>query len=210
VQIVAMITMLIDHIGAAFYPDQWGWRIIGRLSFPIYAYCIVIGYRHTKNMKQYMKRLFLIAIVSQYPYMIVFNTWGLNVVGTLLLSLIVLVGLERYKKPIQILMIVGATSVVLEALDFSYGMYGLLLVLAYRYTKEHIVMTIHFVLNVIFMYVKGWLLGMLNVVSTILIVYYPVFYAYMDTIKVPRWLWRSFYPAHLTIIGVILLVQQMG
>jgi hypothetical protein len=191
-------------------PDQSGWRIIGRLSFPIYAYCIVIGYRHTKNMKLYMKRLFIIAIVSQYPYMIVFNTWGLNVVGTLLISLIVLVALDRYRKPIPIFMIVGAVSIWLEALDFSYGMYGLLLVLAYRYTKGHILVAIHFVLNMIFLYVKGWLLGMLNVISTILIVYYPVFYTYVESIKVPRWLWRSFYPAHLTIIGVILIVQQVG
>ena len=50
-QLIAMITMLIDHVGAAFFPDQLEWRVIGRISFPIYAYCIVLGYRHTKNLK---------------------------------------------------------------------------------------------------------------------------------------------------------------
>jgi hypothetical protein len=202
--------MLLDHIGAAFYPDQLDWRLIGRLSFPIYAYCIVMGYHHTKNVKQYMVRLLMIAVVSQFPYMIVFHTWGLNVVGTLLISLIVLVALDRYRGLFRMFTIIGGASILLEALDFSYGMYGLLLVLAYRYTNKHILVAIHMGLNVIFLFVKGWTLGLFNVTSTILIVYFPLFYVYVETIKVPRWLWRSFYPAHLTIIGVILLVQQMG
>ena len=52
---LAMLTMLIDHIGAVFFPatllisPNSIWRIIGRLSFPIFAFQLGIGYKHTKN-----------------------------------------------------------------------------------------------------------------------------------------------------------------
>ena len=34
-KLLACATMLIDHIGAAFYPSLMWLRIIGRLAFPI-------------------------------------------------------------------------------------------------------------------------------------------------------------------------------
>lgn len=207
-QLLAMLTMLIDHVGKAFFPDQIEWQVIGRIAFPIYAYCIVMGYRHTKNLKNYLFRLFLIALVSQLPYMLVFSTLGLNVVGSLLIALMVLVALDRFKGFFQALAIVGMAGLMLEALSFSYGIYGLLLVLVYRYSGKNVLIFLHFFLNIIFMYLNGWIIGMYNIIPTILIVYFPLFYDFIEKIRIPRWLWRSFYPVHLTILALLLLISS--
>ena len=43
-KLIAAITMLIDHTGLILFPNQMIFRIIGRLAFPIYAYCIAEGF----------------------------------------------------------------------------------------------------------------------------------------------------------------------
>lgn len=72
-QWIAMITMLIDHIGAVFFPHVVELRIIGRIAFPIYAFAVFIGYKHTRNVQKYIWRLFWIAVISQVPFMGAFN-----------------------------------------------------------------------------------------------------------------------------------------
>ncbi|QUW22606.1 hypothetical protein JSQ81_03200 [Sporosarcina sp. Marseille-Q4063] len=58
-KIIALITMLIDHIGQ-FIPNTTDWfHWIGRIAIPIFIYALVIGYQHTSNRKNYIIRLYL-------------------------------------------------------------------------------------------------------------------------------------------------------
>ena len=54
-KIIAMISMLIDHIGLQMFPDLLIFRIIGRLAFPIFAYMIAEGCFYTKNKPDRIK-----------------------------------------------------------------------------------------------------------------------------------------------------------
>lgn len=55
--IMAMAFMLCDHLwGTIIQGNDW-LTCIGRLTFPIYAFMIVEGYFHTKNLKKYVYRL---------------------------------------------------------------------------------------------------------------------------------------------------------
>ncbi len=46
---IAVITMIIDHLGAYFYPDFELLRVIGRLSYPLFAFCA--GYNQKYNFE---------------------------------------------------------------------------------------------------------------------------------------------------------------
>ncbi|MEB8637963.1 TraX family protein [Bacillus cereus] len=201
-QLLAMLTMLVDHIGYVFFPDQIIWRMVGRLAFPIYAYCIVVGYRHTTSLKMYLLRLAVIGLISQIPYYLN-NIEGLNVVGTLFVGLVVLYILDRYKSGVLRILMTTAAAIVLELFSFDYGIYGLILILIYRYSKNGIMFLLHFMLNLAFMFTKGWYLAIFSSFSTLGIAYAQLLFSFIERIRIPKWLWRSFYPLHLSVLALV-------
>ena len=66
-KIIAMITMLIDHVGAVFNLSDV-LRCIGRTSFPLYALMVVDGCSHLrkdeKRLRKYMIFMIVMAIAS--------------------------------------------------------------------------------------------------------------------------------------------------
>ena len=96
---IAVITMVIDHIGAVLFPGELILRIIGRLSFPIFCFLLTEGFCHTHNRRAYMQRLGVFALVSEVPYDLTFHGKLLdlerqNIFFTLLLGVILLNLLE--------------------------------------------------------------------------------------------------------------------
>ncbi len=67
-KLIAMLTMLIDHAGKMLFPQYPIMRIIGRIAFPIYAYCIAVGCVYTHDILKYLKRVVLMALISQPIY----------------------------------------------------------------------------------------------------------------------------------------------
>jgi hypothetical protein len=81
--------MVVDHVGSILYPDLLFLQMIGRLSFPIFAYLIVLGVDSTKKPFNYMVSLFVFAVASQVPYFLAFGIQPferLNILFSLLLS----------------------------------------------------------------------------------------------------------------------------
>lgn len=114
-KLLAMITMLIDHFGAAFlifymnigdnrlkYHELYTiTRSIGRISFPIFIFLLVEGLYHTRNIWKYLMRLALFCIASEIPFDLAFRRqlfdWQYqNVFFTLLIGLSA-IALIRYK-----------------------------------------------------------------------------------------------------------------
>jgi hypothetical protein len=90
-KIIAIVTMIIDHVGNILYPDLLLLQMIGRLSFPFFAYLIVLGVESTKKLQKYMVTLLSFALISQIPYFLAFNIQPferLNILFSLLLSAI--------------------------------------------------------------------------------------------------------------------------
>ena len=72
-KLIAIITMTFDHVGSVFFSNQIIWRIIGRFSFPIFCYLIILGLETTGNVIDYFKRLLIFAFISQIPYILALN-----------------------------------------------------------------------------------------------------------------------------------------
>ena len=81
IKIIAIIAMTIDHISWLLFPGYSKellpiiFHILGRTSCPIMCYFIAEGFYHTKNIKKYTGRLFLFALISHIPYMLMFNEY---------------------------------------------------------------------------------------------------------------------------------------
>jgi len=73
-KMIAIIAMTIDHIAWTFFPGfQTGalpltLHLIGRLATPIFMFFIVEGYYHTRNIKKYISRMFIFALISHIPF----------------------------------------------------------------------------------------------------------------------------------------------
>ena len=72
--IMAMMFMLCDHLWGTSIVSYDIFTCIGRLTFPIFAFLIVEGYFHTSNLKKYVKRLLLFAIISEIPFNLVMGS----------------------------------------------------------------------------------------------------------------------------------------
>ena len=101
---IAIFSMAVDHTGALLFPEAMWMRGIGRLAFPIFAFLLAEGYYHTHDVKRYLLRLWLFALISEIPYDLAFQgtlleSGSQNVFFTLGLSLGVLELLGRLHEP---------------------------------------------------------------------------------------------------------------
>lgn len=98
-KLIALITMIIDHIGYLFFPELIVFRIIGRISFPLFAFMIAISAHYTNNKFKHFMLIFITAIICQMTYFIYDNDSNyLNVLITFSLSTILIYSLDYIKK----------------------------------------------------------------------------------------------------------------
>lgn len=133
---IAIITMVIDHVGAILYPQEILFRVIGRIAFPIFCFLIVEGFFHTRDVGRYMLRLGGFALISEVPYDLAFRgkvleMYNQNVFFTLVLGVFLMYLLEKSTQfPVR----AGAillVMVIAEILHTDYGSVGILLILLY-------------------------------------------------------------------------------
>lgn len=143
---IALVTMIIDHLGSVFFDDIAIFRIIGRVAFILYAFMLVNGVKYTSDISKYLKKLFIWGIVSELPYDLVFNDTffsfkSQNIFFTLFLGAL---GIHLYKKYDNILMrmlffITGVLLAYVLRVDYSwYGVsliYGMYLVRNFELLK---------------------------------------------------------------------------
>ena len=85
-KLLAVVLMVVDHIGFFLYPQYTILRIIGRLSFPLFGFLIANGYKYTRDKKKYFLRLFIFANIIQTPSL--FMTIPVNIFYTLSFGII--------------------------------------------------------------------------------------------------------------------------
>lgn len=194
-KIIALISMIIDHIG--FFWDINFFRIIGRISFPIYCFLITKGAKNTKDIKKYMLRVLALAIISQCVWEYV-GIDTLNVLFTYFLFLQFLFFIKNKNYIVSSILFVGFV-IISSYLD--YGLYGFVLLFIFYYVEDRWVRyflilgsCIHFMINGIIMDVS-----IIAVFSVFIIEKYdkPQYYKkYKKYNKLIYWM----YPVHLIIL----------
>jgi hypothetical protein len=185
--------MLIDHIGAVFYPQVTLFRIIGRIAFPIFAYQIGVGYKNTKNLRKYLLRLLLVGIISQVPYSLLFTTKTLNIFFTLLIGLIAITVYERINPALGMLF-----PFLSLFIDFDYGIYGVFTILVLFVFNQRNTMFIagQGLLNITYCLWYNSFLQMYSILAVFLILYFKI----NIRINVSKLWFYAFYPVHLIIL----------
>ncbi len=205
---IAIITMLIDHIGYEFFPTDLTWRMIGRIAFPIYTYLLVRGLTLTSSRSTYFKRLLVIGVLAQLPFTFLFETYSLNVLFTLLYGATAIVIYEKIGKIRGIFILVIFGLIMVPISDFTdYGIYGYLLFLLYYFLKEKPVALLigHVSLNVLYSwnYFDSWhSIQSFSIIATFII----IFKNHLPVVKIPRLFYRAFYPTHLLILYLLSLL----
>ncbi len=140
-KLIAMITMLIDHIGVIFLKNGDSlyviFRTIGRISFPLFAFFIVEGMVHTRNQKRYLLQLFICAFtIDIVTFMFGFyNNLGGNSVTTLAFSALTIYFLQK-KCWYKLLAIIPSSILFLIAFKIipfyaDYNIYGLFIIVGF-------------------------------------------------------------------------------
>lgn len=229
-KLIALVTMIIDHIGGVLLPQYYFLRIIGRIAFPIYAFFIAKGFQYTKNPEKYLFRLLIFLLISEIPFDICFNSYytqslNLNInffnmtntIYTLFLGgLSIFIIQEVYKlnvpKVIKILINITCVAIIFfiaEEFKTDYGMWGVTLILLfYIFRNNKIIMlfsTFILILGKYLLYINfNYYMLFFNILPLLLIYFYNNKKGFNL-----KYLFYIMYPAHLLIIGIIKIIIEI-
>lgn len=146
---IAVVTMLIDHLGIVYWQTQTHvyeiyklMRYIGRIAFPIYCFLLVEGFYHTRNVGKYIRNCFLFAILSEIPFNMtvygkVFYLRGQNVYFTLTIGLCALWVLDKVRKKYAFLQaaVIAVFAYAGELFEVDYHWKGVLFIIMFYYCR---------------------------------------------------------------------------
>lgn len=228
-KLVAILTMIVDHVGVVFFPGALWLRVIGRIAFPLFCWGIVVGAEKTRNWLVYALRLLALAVVSQPFYMLALNhsLTQFSVMATLFLGLMAIVGMQQkwhgsqYWAP-AICLFLGA------AFQMDYGWRGVLLIILMHLAKNSagglaalmtafclywgggstvlpremvaaLTATPLFPLN----RGLGAFLGLFQLQSLAILALPLMLIQTRSGIKIPKWLGYAAYPGHLALLWLL-------
>ena len=215
-KLIAITAMLIDHAGGVFFPEAGVFRWIGRLAFPIFCYCLTVGLLYTRDVGKYLARLGIFALVSQPFYILAFhpvseftaNLTNWNIFFTLFLSLLAMVGLKERKW-----WLFALALFTVSWWNFDYSGTGIQLMLIFYLCRNRPGLgAALYILSYLPALWGGWAedplcltMGGLCIDWSFFAVFAAplIFCATCSRIKVNKWFFYAFYPAHLAVIALL-------
>jgi len=210
-KIIGIITMLIDHIGLLFY-DETILRIIGRISFPIFAYQASLSYRYTKNIKKHFIKLSIFAIISQIPYYLMTKEIGFhfNILFTILLGQLSIYLYNKFNNLFDKILYLLLICILGICLRVEYSCIGILTIFFFYQYKDNkiksylsfiILFTIYYLIYYIFNKEINNIYLLIGTISSLI----PIsLYNNKEGIKL-KYFFYIFYPLHMIILYLIAL-----
>ncbi len=218
---IALLTMIIDHVGLTFFPSMMIFRIIGRLSFPIFAFLLVQGFSHTRNKTNYLIRLLLFTVISEIPYDLftshtMFNWFNQSIMWELSIGFLALIFLERTRKNSAYFLLVIAMIFLSVFTYASYGAFGITMIVLFYMLRKYRGADILGFLGVLYLFygfmnwgfsIEGYHYNVLSINSIQMYAGFAavplVFYSGKKGGSSYKWLFYFIYPVHLGLIYFI-------
>ncbi len=137
-KVVAIVGMTCNHAAYVFaghlpFVGECVLFAVGGVTFPVMAYLLVEGYRHTSNVKRYALRLAAFAAVSQIPYALYLAS-NANVLFTLLIGLGLLY-LDDHASS-RAWYGAGVVAGTLVSLVCDWGFLGIVMIVLFKYLQD--------------------------------------------------------------------------
>ncbi len=140
-KLIACLSMFIDHLGASLIlrlPGihmpvlYYACRTVGRLAFPIYAFLLAQGVKHTGNGGKYLLRLAIGMVLSELPFDLLFEggiSWERQSVMLTLVLGAAMGMMQRRAEPIWAkALLITPFALLADLLRCDYGGTGVIMV----------------------------------------------------------------------------------
>jgi len=236
---IAIIGMILNHAVIAW------WHIIpvgaavpmyaaGGLTFPIMAYFVVEGYRHTSNLKKYILRLAIFGAISIPFHALTFGFLGLNIMFTIIVGIVSLVLYDKIKiRPLFWILFVIIALLTTYPIFFDWGIIGVIVILlthiirnekARRIVPAIVAGAFMLLFSLIAIwdmnnaYLQTEIVGMPGYDHTLMLVSATFIIGCLAAAfllrkfngergKRMKWLFYSFYPLHLALLGIVAFIM---
>lgn len=232
---IAIIAMLLDHIGATVV---WSWyltdhgmfagqlytllRTVGRAAFPVFCFLLVEGFFHTRDRGKYALRLGVFCLAAEIPFDLAvweepFYWEGQNVFFTLLLGFLAMWGsweLSRRRNwhPVLAAAVMAAScGIAAELLKTDYGLFGVLLIAvlfvgrSVRPEEDLGTRLLQLVLGASAIVWYCWSHSNWIELYAVFGLVLTLFYNGTRG-NGPKWFFYWFYPVHLAVLGILNLM----
>ena len=224
IKLIAIIAMTVDHLTWAIFPGTqaiwyvYALHIIGRLTAPIMWFFIAEGCHYTRNIRKYIGRLFLFAVISHFAYDFAFGIpfvplstgvfnqtsvmWSLAWAAVL----IVICQNERLSQGVKIVCIIAIclisfpsdwSSIAVMCPFFLYAHRG-----KFKLQARDIIIW-SFVYAAVFFLFLDKPYGILQMFTFLTIPILAQYNGERGTWKGMKWFFYVYYPLHLIVIGLV-------
>jgi hypothetical protein len=197
---LSIITMVIDHVAYMFYDSNMLLRFIGRFALIGFSFLIAYHYRfNTHDKSIYKKRIFIFALLSQYPFNLLFPN-EINILFLLWYGLIIIDQVHLVQKENKIFMPTVIISLgLIMSLFTGYFLFGLFLIPLFYFMYDRKIALYLLILDVL-------QLNFSLIYSAAGAMSLYIIYKLNITCKIPRmnkYIFYLFYPAHLLFLALI-------
>lgn len=227
---VALVLMLVDHFAYIMvefipYDIYITMRIMGRLSFPVFVYYVVLGLGRTSNITVYMKRLLVFALISE----VVIKSIGImnpyvNVIFSLFLYGLFYILMEnRTKEIIGIELNTGIKYALMIALILAvpfveYGYYGAFIFFGLYYVNRNVKegqKGLAAALAITLAFIPGFLISGISPIQLFagligFFMFTEIYDKRMYSAKVEKWTFYFVYPLQWIVFAIIYQVYLLA
>lgn len=229
-KLIAIIAMTIDHIADLLYPGMPNsiipniCHIIGRLTAPIMFFFICEGFYYTKDLKKYIKRLFIFAIISHFAYcfafginFIPFSTGNIfnqtSIMWSLawsVVALYIVYGNNKFKEWQKWLLVIVLNIITFPADWSSIGLMIILSMYEHRGSLNKQIINMMFWATIYALVSFLFVSKTYGIIQLFVIIVYPLLKLYngkKGKSNWMKWFFYLYYPLHLFLIGIIRLLM---